>query len=50
MLVEFLSIILNFKYALQDWKQLPQVTEKLYHVRLFWVWYRQQSTSQLNWS
>jgi hypothetical protein len=35
MLVEFLSIILNFKYALQDWKQLPQVTEKLDHVKLF---------------
>jgi len=26
MLIEFLSIILNCKYALQDWKQLPQVT------------------------
>jgi len=29
---------------------LPEITEKLYHVKLFRVWYKQQSISQLNWS
>ena len=49
MLVEFLSIILNFKYSSHDWKQLPLVMDKLYDVKLFLVWYMQQSISQHNW-